>query len=229
MKNNISIIGILIGCVVLVGGLYAMTAKNNTVGKELTADQKSVLTVASNDHVVNAKPAKATLIEYFDYECPPCGSYYPIVHDLQKKHTDVQFVFRYFPLSGHMNALNAAHAAEAAAQQGKYAEMSAELFEHQDEWGAKDAADASLFVKYAKEIGLDMVKWEAARSSDEVRKLVQDSFDAGVTAGVRGTPSFFLNGTPLDTPRSAEDFSKILTDAVAAPASVAAPVVPATE
>jgi hypothetical protein len=63
MKNNISIIGILIGCVVLVGGLYAMTAKNNTVGKELTADQKSVLTVASNDHVVNAKPAKATLIE----------------------------------------------------------------------------------------------------------------------------------------------------------------------
>lgn len=214
MEKNISIIGILVACIVLVGGLFIMTRPSATP-EALTADQAGLLAVQPNDHTAGPADAKVTVIEYFDFECPPCGSYYPILNALEEQHPDVRFVYRYFPLSGHMNAMNAALAAEAAAEQGKFVEMKKAIFEAQDEWGGKDAADASLFVKYAEAIGLDMQKWEAARESDAVQKRVQDSLQNGVTVGVRGTPTFYLNGAPLETPRSIEDFSKALTDAKA--------------
>lgn len=214
MEKNISIIGILVACIVLVGGLFIMTRPSATP-EALTADQAGLLAVQPNDHTAGPADAKVTVIEYFDFECPPCGSYYPILNALEEQHPDVRFVYRYFPLSGHMNAMNAALAAEAAAEQGKFVEMKKAIFEAQDEWGGKDAADASLFVKYAEAIGLDMQKWEAARESDAVQKRVQDSLQTGVTVGVRGTPTFYLNGAPLETPRSIEDFSKALTDAKA--------------
>ncbi len=218
MEKNISIIGIIVACVVLFGGLYAMT-RPSTAPEQLTADQAALLAVQANDHTVGPKDAKVTVIEYYDFECPPCGSYYPILKELEKQHPDVQFVYRYFPLSGHLNAMNAALAAEAAAQQGKFAEMKNIIFDNQDEWGGKDSADASLFVKYAEQIGLNMSAWESARTSDAVAERVQSSVTTGVTVGVRGTPTFFLNGAPLDTPRSLEEFSKLLTDAKSAGAT----------
>lgn len=214
MEKNISIIGILLACVVLIGGLYAMTRPSQQA-ETLSADQTALLSVQKDDHTSGPTDAKVTLIEYYDFECPPCGAYYPILTELEKQHSDVRFVYRYFPLSGHMNAMNAALAAEAAAQQGKFVEMKKALFENQDEWGGKDAADASLFVKYAEAIGLDVPKWEAARVSDGVKERVQSSLETGMNVGVRGTPTFYLNGKTLDTPRSIEEFSQVLTDAKA--------------
>ncbi|MFM2415118.1 MAG: hypothetical protein RI911_811 [Candidatus Parcubacteria bacterium] len=214
MEKNISIIGILLACVLLVGGLYVMTRPSEKP-TTLTTEQSDKLSVQANDHVFGAKDGKVTLVEYYDFECPPCGAYYPIVKELEKKHPEVRFVLRYFPLSGHLNAMNAALAAEAAAVQGKFTEMHAEIFEHQDEWGGKDAADPALFVTYAQEIGLDVEQWEKDRVSDAVKARVQESFDTGVAVGVRGTPTFFLNGKLLDTPRSLEDFSAVLTAAEA--------------
>ncbi len=215
MEKNISIIGILLACVILVGGLFAMT-RPSEAPETLTTDQAALLAVQADDHTVGPKDAKVTVVEYYDFECPPCGAYYPILSELEKQHPDVQFVYRYFPLSGHLNAMHAALAAEAAAMQGKFAEMKREIFEHQDEWGGKDAADASLFVKYAQEAGLDMAKWEADRTSDVVQARVSRDLKNGMAVGVRGTPTFYMNGAPLETPRSAEEFSQVLTAAKAA-------------
>lgn len=212
MEKNISIIGILIACVILVGGLFAMTRPSEQAAS-LTTDQAALLAVQPDDRTAGPKDAKVTVVEYYDFECPPCGSYNPILNELEKQHPDVQFVYRYFPLSGHLNATHAAHAAEAAALQGKFKEMKQALFEHQDEWGGKDAADASLFVKYAQEIGLNMARWETDRNSDAVKTRVADSLRTGVTIGVRGTPTFYMNGAALETPRSIEEFTQALTAA----------------
>lgn len=212
MEKNISIIGILLACIVLIGGLYAMTRPQQKPA-ELTSDQAALLAVQPNDYVVGPKDAKVTLVEYYDFECPPCGAYYPILQELEKKHPDVRFVYRYFPLSGHLNAMNAALAAEAAAKQGKFFEMKSQIFEHQDEWGGKDASDPALFVKYAEALGLNMTAWEAARNDAATKKIIEDSVSTGMTVGVMGTPTFFLNGKPLETPRSLEDFSQVLIDA----------------
>src|SRR6266850_2481085 len=92
-----------------------------------------VLPVGDRDHAQGSVNAPVTLVEYGDYECPYCGRAYPIVKAIQEKLGErLRFVFRNFPLSEmHPNAENAAEAAEAAADQGKFWEMHDAIFEHQ--------------------------------------------------------------------------------------------------
>lgn len=217
MEKNLSVIGVLIVCVILLGGLYALT-QGPSAPTPLTPDQVQLLETKKDDYTKGPKDAKVVLTEYFDYECPPCGAYYPMVKQLEKDHPEVRFVFRYFPLSGHKNALNAAHAVEAAARQGKYFEMGDLVFSHQDEWGGKSEADASLFDGYAQKLGLSMKQWNADRESASVDERVQRDFNEGLKAGVEGTPTFFLNGEKINTPSSVEAFSDLLTEAGKAPA-----------
>src|SRR5580700_9447445 len=81
--------------------------------------------VSERDHAIGAANAPITIVEYGDYECPDCLNAVPIVKKVQKKLGDrVRFVFRHFPRNSiHPHASNAAEAAEAAAEQGKFWEM----------------------------------------------------------------------------------------------------------
>src|SRR5882672_7758780 len=99
-----------------------------------------VLPVGDRDHAQGSVNAPVTLVEYGDYECPYCGRAYPIVKAVQKAlGLRLRFVFRNFPLSEmHPNASNAAEAAEAAGDQGKFWEMHDALFEHQAALGLRD-------------------------------------------------------------------------------------------
>jgi len=80
------------------------------------------LPVAERDHAQGPAAAPVTLVEYGDYECPSCGSAYPIVKALQRRlGSRLRFVFRNFPLNEmHPHAEAAAEAAEAAGAQGKF-------------------------------------------------------------------------------------------------------------
>jgi protein-disulfide isomerase len=86
------------------------------------------------------------------------------------------------------------------------------VFSHQDEWGGKSEADASLFDGYAQQLGLSMKQWNADRESASVDERVQRDFNEGLKAGVEGTPTFFLNGEKINTPSSVEAFSDLLTE-----------------
>src|SRR3977135_4269692 len=103
------------------------------------------LPVGERDHVQGPADAPVTLVEYGDYECPYCRAALPIVQELQRLLGDqLRFVFRHFPLTGlHPPAQHAAEAAEAAAAQGRFPEMHAALFEHQE------ALDDDHLVQYA--------------------------------------------------------------------------------
>ena len=85
------------------------------------------------DHIQGEESAKATLVEYGDYECPYCGQAYPIVKQVQKRlKNKLRFVFRNFPITQiHPHAQHAAEAAEAAAAQNLFWDMHDYLFEHQ--------------------------------------------------------------------------------------------------
>ena len=89
-----------------------------------------------SDRVWGSETAKVTLIEYADFQCPACATYYPIVKELKEKYPeDLRVVFRHFPLiTIHKNAFPSAIAAEAAQEQGKFWEMHDILFEKQGEW-----------------------------------------------------------------------------------------------
>lgn len=170
-----------------------------------------------DDHIKNGNFSSAvTIIEYSDFQCPACGVYYPITKKLLETNgARVQFVYRYFPLRTiHQNAVAAARAAESAGKQGKFWEMHDFLFERQKEWSdEKNVRDA--LTRYAGELGLNVGQFLADFESSTVKDRVDRDYQSGERAGVEGTPTFFLNGKKIDTPRSYDEFQKIIDTVVA--------------
>lgn len=158
-------------------------------------------TVRADTHILDAAAdGEVTLVEFLDFECEACGAFYPFVEQLREEYAGkVTFAFRYFPLPGHGNSVNAAVAVEAAARQDMLGPMFDRLFTTQAEWGEKgEVSQAPLFRQYAEELGLDLERYDSDVSDPDVLARVQSDFDDGVALGVDRTPSFFLNDRLLE-------------------------------
>lgn len=143
--------------------------------------------------------ARVVLVEFLDPECEYCRAAFPVVKELLGEYPDdVRLVARYFPL--HANSVLAVLATEAAGNQGKYWEMHELLFERQPEWGEQQTPQREKFVEYARELSLDIERFEADLADTEVEaKIMRDRAD-GIALGVTGTPTFFVNGRLLQQP-----------------------------
>lgn len=143
--------------------------------------------VSDRDHVRGNPDAPVTVVEYGDYECPYCGQLHPVVERLLERFgDDVRFVFRHYPLdSVHPHARGAALAAEAAADQGRFWQMHARLFTHQLQLTADDLA------RHAEHVGLSP---DAPRNARAHASRIRADEASGEAGGVRGTPTFFVNG-----------------------------------
>jgi diadenylate cyclase len=146
--------------------------------------------IGTRDHARGPKDAPVTLLKYGDYECPYCGEAHPVLKELQERvGQQVRFVFRHFPLdSAHPRARRAAQAAEAAASQGRFWEMHDLLYERQGELGEED------LMGYAAELGLDLRRFEEDLANDHHAWRIEEDRLGGDRAGVRGTPTLFVNG-----------------------------------
>jgi protein-disulfide isomerase len=151
-------------------------------------------TVDHTDHSLGPERAPVVLVEYGDFECPNCKQAAPAVEIVLRRFDEqVRFVYRHFPLVDvHPHALVAAEAAECAGAQGKFWEMHATLFEHQNH------LDREHLLRYADELGLDMGRFTAELNDEVYRQRVLEHLESGQRSGVRGTPGFFLNGRIVD-------------------------------
>lgn len=141
-------------------------------------------------------PANAPItIEFFsDLQCPQCARYEPMVKTVRNEFGNkVRMVLRHFPLPGHEHALPAAWAAEAAANQGKFWEMAEALYKTQWMW-AKAPAPRVIFMDQAKEIGLDLDKFQKDMDSSEVRQRVAADQAHAQNVGVKTAPTVVING-----------------------------------
>ena len=209
MKNKIILWAII--AVVVIGsifGIVKLASKSQTPGSDNLAI--TISAINDNENIKGDKEALATLIEYSDFQCPACGSYYPILkkvtEDLSAK---VRFAYRHFPLPQHKNAKLAATVAEAAGKQGKFWEMHDLIFQNQSDWSEEKNA-AILFAKYAQDIGLDLARFQTDIASDDIKAKIENDYKSGVKAGVNSTPSFFLNGKKMDNPRNYDEFKNAI-------------------
>jgi len=172
-------------------------------------------TITENDWVKGNPDAPVTLVEYSDFQCPACRSFFPIVKQLTNDFGgQLQFAYRYFPLvSIHRNSLPAARAAEAAGRQGKFWEMHDMLFENQSDW-ASLPRPKSTFILYAEKIGLDMDKFKKDFESDEVSARVNDSLKDALKLGLNSTPTFIFNGKKISNPRNYNEFKALIQSAI---------------
>jgi cyclophilin family peptidyl-prolyl cis-trans isomerase len=93
-----------------------------------------------------------------------------------------------------------AEAAEAAGAQGKFWEMHDLIFQRQQEWSAKPAADMpAVLTGYAKELGLDTTAFGDALAKHTYQAKVQKQYDDSVAIGLGGTPSLIFNNVHYPT------------------------------
>ena len=146
-------------------------------------------------HTLGPANAPVQLEEFGDFQCPPCGIFHPILEQMHTEFGDkMRITFREFPLvPAHAHAVEAASAAEAAGLQNKFWEMHDLIYEHQAEW--KDRTDVGpIFEGYAKQIGLDIDRWNKDIKSELVAQRIFLDGKRGNSMGVRGTPTVFING-----------------------------------
>jgi protein-disulfide isomerase len=147
------------------------------------------IALRSDDPAVGRKDAKVTVVEFSDFQCPFCSRAVPAVKELQREFPgEVRVVWKHFPLPFHPNAMPAAIAAEAARQQGKFWEMHDRLF------ASQQALSDGAYAAAAKELGLDLGRFEAARKDPATRARVEEDTRAADAAGVNGTPTFVVDG-----------------------------------
>jgi protein-disulfide isomerase len=141
-------------------------------------------------------PADAwvTIVEFADFQCPFCGRVQPTLAQLLAQYpADVRLVFKHFPLKSiHPRALPAAVAAECARVQGKFWEM------HDLIYAGQSDLSAAALESEASQIGLDMTAWGNCLSDSAPAARVDADEALGVQLGVQGTPTFAINGAPLE-------------------------------
>jgi len=150
--------------------------------------------VTEADWVRGPAEAPVTLVEYADFECPDCQASYPVIERVLASFADrMRFAFRHFPVvSRHPRAQGAALAAEAAGRQGKFWEMHHRLFE------ARGALSPEDIRRQARELGLDLRRFEQDLADPELATQIHKAKLLGVRSGVNGTPTLFLNGLRLE-------------------------------
>ncbi len=140
--------------------------------------------------------APVTVIEFADFQCPHCGLMAPVVKKAwAERKANVKVVFKFLPLPMHPQAEPAAKAAIAAWRQGKFWEMHDKLFENQMK------LDSSDLDRYAKEIGLDPVKFRADMESTTTKDRIERDKKLSDQLQVGGTPTFYINGRNFDVQR----------------------------
>jgi protein-disulfide isomerase len=165
--------------------------------------------VDERDHATGPISAPLVLVEYGDYQCPHCGTAYPVLKEVRAAFgAELTFVFRNFPLTSvHAHAQRAAETAEWAALAGRFWEMHDHLYEHQDRLddpGLRAAATA---------LALDPRKLQEAWDNHALIPRVKEDLLGGIRSGVTGTPRLYLNGARYDGPVGVAELTAALAAA----------------
>ena len=155
---------------------------------------KSIVLGIGDGPFKGAPDARVTLVEFTDYQCPFCARHQketvPQLLEKYVKTGKLKYVVRDFPLEAiHPAAVKAAEAPHCAGDGGKYWEMHERLFAN-----PRAMAPADL-VAHAQALGLDSKAFQACLEGGKYTPRVNQARAEGASAGVRGTPSFFLGIT----------------------------------
>ena len=152
-------------------------------------------------------PASApiTIVQFSEFECPFCKRVLPAVDQVMKEYQGkVKLVFKHNPLPFHPRAMPAAKATVAAHRQGKFWEMHDKLFANQLQLTDEN------FKKYAKELKLDLKKFEKDMKDPAVEKQIEEDSNFARANQAGGTPSFFIIGVVLVGAQPFEKFKEVI-------------------
>jgi len=170
--------------------LLLVSSKNKTV-------QVAVLEFVQEINVTGspfkgAADAPVTIALFTDFQCPYCAKIVPLLDQvLEKNKGKVKLVFKNYPLPNHQFARKAAAAALAAGKQGKFWEYHDRLFQNYNR------LNDQVVQEQAQQLGLDMQKFAKEMNDPQIMQVINQDYQDGAKAGVRGTPTIYVNGSLL--------------------------------
>ena len=166
---------------------------------------------SDDDPSIGQRAAAVTIVEFGDFGCPYSRASSFVVRALARTHRDnVRLIYRDFPIDElHPDARLAAEAGGCANEQGKFWEYHDKVYVNQT-----DLRKEKL-VQFAQELDLQMDKFRVCLESGRYAAEVRDDYASGVAAGVRGTPTFFVNGVRIPGAIPEEVFEKLIRNFLA--------------
>lgn len=155
-----------------------------------------------------AEEAKLTIVEFGDFECPFSKDTHATIRRLSTKYEDkVRFVYRDYPLESiHPNAFLAAVAAECAQEQDRFWAYHDKLYLNSPTLSFQN------LIEYGNEIGLDTVRFEECLIARDTEAAVREDAEVAKGLGMRGTPTFFLNGYRVEGSIPEDEFDNLIQE-----------------
>lgn len=152
----------------------------------------------TDDPSLGRTGAPVTVVEFVDFKCPNCRAAAPIMDRVIARHgAQVHLIVRDFPVeSTHPGATELSELAYCADQGHRFWPMFQVLYNEQDT--LPSALDDATLQHLTDQIGADFNTIKTCLASAAAFQEVQTDYLTGISAGVRGTPTFFINGEKIE-------------------------------
>ncbi|MGR3837899.1 MAG: DsbA family protein [Cognatishimia sp.] len=194
-RRTIFALAAIVAISIFVGGalLFSLTKEKTTL---LAAVPNRALLIRSDAPVLGLADAPITIVEFFDPACEACRAFHPVVKEiLDDFKGQVRVVLRYAAF--HPSSEEAIRILEAARLQGKFGTVLERILEMQPKWASYGDLENSAWTVLLDGTGLDVERAKIDVRAPRIDRLLsQDAADLKAL-GVRGTPTFFVNGRPL--------------------------------
>jgi protein-disulfide isomerase len=157
--------------------------------------------------------APVRVLEMSDFGCGYCRLFhqetFPALVEAYVEPGLVQWKFIPFVLGMFPNGLEASIAAECSGEQDRFFAMQGRLFSDQAGW--KNTQDPfPFFASLAEEEGLDLERFDGCIKGGWREDSVRANIRLGREIGVRGTPTFLIDGVPISGALPLQTFRDIL-------------------
>lgn len=150
---------------------------------------------------------KITIVEFSDFSCPNSKSSFSKIRALGTQYKDtVKVVFRDYPNISEQS-IELAMAARCAGKQGKFWPMHDKLFQKQG-----SISTTSDLIRIAEQVGVKTADFRSCLSSPDEQLKVLNNTEYAEKVGVKGTPTWLINGTKVDGDLPADIWQKIIDD-----------------
>lgn len=187
-----------------IAGVMAFAFRSNEQAPSSSASSGTSLDNSlgeiSLDKSLGDENAPVVVVEYGDFQCPACQRFFAgPVRQLKDEYVQsgkVRFVFRQFAFLGEESQW-AAEASECANEQGRFWDYYDKLYQ------AQNGENVGIFnqdnlKRFAIDLGLDTAEFNQCLDSGRYAEKVQQETLEGQRAGVRGTPTVFVDGRYLE-------------------------------
>ncbi len=214
-RRKFFVLATTFGSLAVFGAGWLVHDRRQRAAAVARAAQAQSAFVRDHSPVMGPADAAVTIVEFFDPSCESCRAFYPVVKQILAMFPGrVRLVIRYAPL--HEGSDEAVRLLEAARRQDLFEPVLEALLRDQPAWAVHGAPRLDIAWRLAGDAGLDVARARRDMAAPEIDAVLRQDVADLRAAGVRGTPTFFVNGKPLPSFGAQQLYDLVRTEAAQA-------------